>query len=67
MEQIATRIGSTGGGALVIDYGHEEVHSQGGSLRGIANHKFVSPLERPGEVDGTAANRTARHCSFRSI
>ena len=50
MEQICARVSSHGGGALIIDYGSEEVSTPGGSLRGISNQKFVNPLERPGEV-----------------
>ena len=50
MEQMSTRVSNTGGVMLIIDYGHDGVQTAGGSLRGISNQKFVSPLERPGEV-----------------
>lgn len=48
-QEIGDRIGKTGGGALVIDYGKE-----GGifnSVRGIRDHKFINFLEDVGNVD----------------
>jgi NADH dehydrogenase [ubiquinone] 1 alpha subcomplex assembly factor 7 len=47
--QIADRINSDSGAALIIDYGRECISQ--GSLRGIRKHEFVSPLSLPGETD----------------
>jgi SAM-dependent MidA family methyltransferase len=50
---LARRIAKHGGAALVIDYGHAE-SGFGDTLQAVRAHKFVSPLEHPGEADLTA-------------
>ena len=47
--EIASRVALFGGGALIVDYGHN--HAAGASVRGIKDHKFVSPLAFPGRTD----------------
>lgn len=47
--EIASRVALHGGAALMIDYGYD--HAAGASVRGIKDHKFVSPLAYPGETD----------------
>ncbi|XP_044468292.1 protein arginine methyltransferase NDUFAF7 homolog, mitochondrial [Mangifera indica] len=49
---IAKRIGSDGGGALIIDYGLNGVVSD--SLQAIRKHKFVSIFDNPGTADLSA-------------
>ncbi|CEG49218.1 nadh dehydrogenase [Plasmopara halstedii] len=49
VQDIAKRISQSGGGALIVDYGYD--HPSALSLRGIQNHKFVSVLREPGDVD----------------
>lgn len=51
-EQIAKRIGSDGGGALIIDYGKSGIISD--SLQAIRKHKFVGILDDPGSADLSA-------------
>lgn len=46
---ISARIKETNGLALIIDYGTELIRSN--RLRGIKDHKWVSPFSLPGEVD----------------
>lgn len=60
--QIAKRIGSDGGGALIIDYGKNEIISD--SLQAIRKHKFVHVLDNPGSADLSAFVdfSTIRHC-----
>ncbi|KAF1330679.1 Nadh dehydrogenase, partial [Globisporangium splendens] len=48
-QDIAKRISQFGGGALLVDYGHDRPSEL--SLRGIKNHEFVSVLREPGDVD----------------
>lgn len=48
-QDIAKRISQFGGGALIIDYGHDRPSEL--SLRGIKSHEFVSVLREPGDVD----------------
>ena len=48
-QDIALRISTHGGAALIVDYGKDR--ASGDSLRGIKNHQFVSPLIDPGRVD----------------
>ncbi|MBO6633120.1 SAM-dependent methyltransferase [Parvibaculum sp.] len=50
---IASRIATHGGGALVIDYGHER-SAAGDTLQAVRNHAFADPFEAPGEADLTA-------------
>jgi SAM-dependent MidA family methyltransferase len=50
---LAGRIAGEGGALLVIDYGY--VESQlGETLQAMRNHRFVDPLQAPGECDLTA-------------
>jgi len=51
-QTIAKRIGSDGGGALIIDYGMDAVVSD--SLQAIRQHKFVNILDDPGSADLSA-------------
>ncbi|KAL0917922.1 hypothetical protein M5K25_013031 [Dendrobium thyrsiflorum] len=50
--QIAKRISIDGGGALIIDYGKNEIISD--SLQAIRKHKFVHILDDPGSADLSA-------------
>ncbi|KAK9107761.1 hypothetical protein Syun_023772 [Stephania yunnanensis] len=50
--EIAKRVGSDGGGALIIDYGLNGVVSD--SLQAIRKHKFVDILDNPGTADLSA-------------
>jgi NADH dehydrogenase [ubiquinone] 1 alpha subcomplex assembly factor 7 len=50
---LATRIRDKGGAILVIDYGYTKTHT-GETLQAVRNHRFVDPLEAPGECDLTA-------------
>lgn len=52
MGEIARRIGSFGGVALVIDYG--DWRSLGDTLQAVRSHEPVSPLCAPGRADLTA-------------
>ncbi|XP_048612528.1 protein arginine methyltransferase NDUFAF7, mitochondrial-like [Brassica napus] len=51
-QEIAKRIGSDGGGALIIDYGKDGIISD--SLQAIREHKFVNILDNPGSADLSA-------------
>lgn len=51
-QTIAKRIGSDGGGALIIDYGLNGIVSD--SLQAIRKHKFVHILDNPGSADLSA-------------
>ncbi|KAJ4900932.1 hypothetical protein Rs2_14883 [Raphanus sativus] len=51
-QEIAKRIGSDGGGALIIDYGMDGIISD--SLQAIREHKFVNILDDPGSADLSA-------------
>ncbi|KMZ74778.1 Protein midA-like protein, mitochondrial [Zostera marina] len=51
-EEIAQRIESDGGGALIIDYGLNGIVSD--SLQAIRKHKFVDILDDPGSADLSA-------------
>jgi NADH dehydrogenase [ubiquinone] 1 alpha subcomplex assembly factor 7 len=50
---LARRIGKDGGALLIIDYGHTET-TLGETLQAVRAHRFVDPLEAPGELDLTA-------------
>ncbi|MDE9450910.1 SAM-dependent methyltransferase [Aliiroseovarius sp. Z3] len=52
MAQIATRIATHGGAALIIDYG--DWRSVGDTLQAISAHEHVDPLTTPGKADLTA-------------
>nr|XP_043617128.1 protein arginine methyltransferase NDUFAF7, mitochondrial-like [Erigeron canadensis] len=51
-QTIAKRIGTDGGGALIIDYGLDGIVSD--SLQAIRKHKFVNMLDDPGSADLSA-------------
>ncbi|KAK9271769.1 hypothetical protein L1049_002132 [Liquidambar formosana] len=51
-QTIAKRIGSDGGGALIIDYGLNGIVSN--SLQAIRKHQFVDILDNPGSADLSA-------------
>ncbi len=53
MKQIAEHIKKYGGAALIIDYGYTTT-THGDSLQAMKNHKYVEPLQEPGEADITA-------------
>ncbi len=51
-DEIARRIATHGGAALVIDYGGW--HSLGDTLQALRGHEFADPLADPGQADLTA-------------
>lgn len=51
--EIAARLASAPGVALVIDYGHVR-SAPGDTLQAVRQHRFVDILDRPGEADLTA-------------
>ncbi|KAL0395659.1 UNVERIFIED_CONTAM: protein arginine methyltransferase NDUFAF7, mitochondrial [Sesamum calycinum] len=51
-QEISNRIGTDGGGALIIDYGLNGIVSD--SLQAIRKHKFVDILDDPGSADLSA-------------
>ncbi|HSG95368.1 MAG TPA: class I SAM-dependent methyltransferase, partial [Afifellaceae bacterium] len=53
MDVIASRIATSGGAALIVDYGYFEA-SLGDTLQAVSNHAFADPLAEPGEADLTA-------------
>jgi SAM-dependent MidA family methyltransferase len=59
MRELARILVDKGGTAIVVDYGYSS--GQGESLQAVGGHKFVSPLEKPGEQDLTA------HVDFASL
>jgi SAM-dependent MidA family methyltransferase len=50
---LAKRIASEGGALLAVDYGYTETQP-GETLQALRNHRFVDPLDAPGECDLTA-------------
>ena len=52
MTSLATRFARMPGAMLAIDYGHDG--GVGDTLQALRQHRFVSPLETPGEADITA-------------
>jgi NADH dehydrogenase [ubiquinone] 1 alpha subcomplex assembly factor 7 len=50
---LATRLARNTGAALIIDYGYESP-AAGDTLQAVARHRYVPPLESPGEADLTA-------------
>ena len=52
MAEIARRIGTHGGAALIVDYGSWS--EPGDTLQAVRAHQKVSPLEAPGKADLTA-------------
>ncbi|WP_183430799.1 class I SAM-dependent methyltransferase [Mesorhizobium sp. RMAD-H1] len=71
MQQIAERIATGRGAALLIDYGHLEA-GFGDTLQAVAKHEFQGVFEKPGEADLTshvdfaALAQTARALSCRT-
>ncbi|WP_375456363.1 class I SAM-dependent methyltransferase [uncultured Methylobacterium sp.] len=53
MRALARRLRDRGGALLAIDYGHVRP-GFGDTLQAVAGHRFVGPLEAPGEADLTA-------------
>ncbi len=60
MAELAERLVSFGGAALIIDYGHTQT-SLGETVQALWRHEAVDPLEAPGECDITA------HVDFASL
>ena len=58
--EIAERLASNGGVAVLIDYGHERTGA-GETLQAMRGHKFAHVLEQPGEQDLTA------HVDFEAV
>jgi NADH dehydrogenase [ubiquinone] 1 alpha subcomplex assembly factor 7 len=54
MQRVADVIAHKGGAALIVDYGYEAGAGFGETLQAMADHKFASVLEAPGEADLTA-------------
>ena len=52
MTQLAMRIVRHGGALLVVDYGHTQTQF-GETLQAMREHRFVDPLDSPGEADLT--------------
>ena len=52
MTRLCARIMKYGGALLVVDYGHAQT-ILGETLQAMRDHKFVDPLEDPGEADLT--------------
>jgi NADH dehydrogenase [ubiquinone] 1 alpha subcomplex assembly factor 7 len=53
MREIAGRIVEQGGAMLVVDYGYD-CAPLGETLQALKHHRYVDPLEAPGEADLTA-------------
>lgn len=53
MRELAGRIARCGGAGLFIDYGHVR-SGLGETLQALKAHRFVHPLDEPGEADLTA-------------
>ena len=53
MSAIAKRLATSGGAALIVDYGHAE-RGYGSTLQAMRRHSYVDPLETPGRADVTA-------------
>ena len=52
LDDIADRVADCGGGALIIDYGHDG--TKGDTFRAFRRHQVVDPLADPGLADLTA-------------
>jgi len=52
-EEIARVVAAQGGGALIVDYGYDEV-GFGETLQAVAGHKFADVLAEPGDSDLSA-------------
>jgi SAM-dependent MidA family methyltransferase len=53
VRELARRLSSQGGAALIIDYGHER-SGAGDTLQALERHGFADPWQRPGARDLTA-------------
>ena len=51
--EIASRLATNGGAALIIDYGHAK-SAPGDTLQAVRGHRFAPLLDKPGEQDLTA-------------
>ena len=51
--RLADAVGQHGGGALIIDYGHDGRRA-GDTFQAVKDHRFHPPFEMPGEADLTA-------------
>ena len=58
--QLGRRLGTQGGAALVIDYGHA-MSEIGDTLQAVGGHAYADPLVSPGEIDLTA------HVDFQAL
>jgi SAM-dependent MidA family methyltransferase len=58
--RIASRLASSGGVALIIDYGHGN-SAAGDTLQAVHSHAFAPVLDKPGEQDLTA------HVDFEAV
>lgn len=54
MAQMAARLQSQGGAALVIDYGHGVKNAVGDTLQAVRRHAYCDPLAHVGEADLTS-------------
>ncbi|OQV13665.1 NADH dehydrogenase [ubiquinone] complex I, assembly factor 7 [Hypsibius exemplaris] len=52
LNDIADRVTDHGGGALIIDYGHDGTKTD--TFRAFQHHKVLDPLHEPGQADVTA-------------
>jgi SAM-dependent MidA family methyltransferase len=57
---LARRIAGEGGALLLFDYGYGETQT-GETLQAVRNHRFIDPLEAPGECDLTT------HVDFQAL
>jgi NADH dehydrogenase [ubiquinone] 1 alpha subcomplex assembly factor 7 len=53
MARLSTKISALGGAILAIDYGYARTQT-GETLQAVRDHKFVDPLEVPGDADISA-------------
>jgi len=53
VDQIAERIATDGGAALIIDYGNQRTAGDP-TLQAVRGHRYTDPLAAPGEADLTA-------------
>jgi SAM-dependent MidA family methyltransferase len=60
VRQLAHRVRTRGGAALIVDYGHDRT-SPGDSLQAVSRHGFADPWEAPGERDLTV------HVDFQAL
>ncbi len=54
MRSLVSAIEICGGAAIIVDYGHDRPNATGDTLQALHGHRFISPLERPGDQDLTA-------------